>query len=260
MRPLRPANKVFIPLFVVAVALITWMSRKQGPTTVDNPPSAAGKAEPPNRGKKAAFDFYLLAMTAHPAFCADGHSREPECRSPRVVPISIHGLWPERFEPGRYPRDCEGPALDLTEDSTRALGSLMPGMADGLHEHEWRKHGTCTGLDDDQYFQAMFVRAVVVSHALENTLTTLAGGLTDAATLRAQADRFEAGLGETLTFHCKTLRDAPREYRHQSYLIEVRQCMEIARDGTPGKALKCAAVNRRDQGCGPQFRVAAPRS
>lgn len=260
VRPLRPANKVFIPLFVVAVALLAWMTQKKGPTTVDNPPPGVERAEAPNRGKKADFDFYLLALTAHPAFCADGHAREPECRSGRVVPISIHGLWPERVEPGKYPRDCEGPPLDLSEDTERSLASLMPGMADGLHHHEWRKHGTCTGLDDDQYFQATFVRAVVISQALESKLTTVAGGLTDAAALRAKADELEAGLGATLTFHCKTLRDAPREFRHQSYLIEVRQCMGIARDGAPGRALKCATVNRRDQGCGARFRIAAPRS
>ena len=29
----------------------------------------------------------------------------------------------------------------------------MPGMADDLHEHEWREHGGCSGLDDDEYFR-----------------------------------------------------------------------------------------------------------
>jgi hypothetical protein len=73
------------------------------------------------------------------------------------------------------------------------------------------------------------------------------------------ADRQQPGLGATLTFHCKTLRDAPRELRREPFLIEIRQCLDDdGPGGAPGTPLRCASVNRRDQGCGDSFRVAEP--
>jgi ribonuclease I len=236
---------------VVAVALLaTWNSRRQG---VERPVEPVATTSKP-----ASFDFYLLALTSHPAFCADGHSRKAECRAGASVPISIHGLWPERLEPGRYPRDCNGPPLDLRPDSAAQLARLMPGMADGLHEHEWRKHGTCTGLDDDVYFSHLYVLSLRVVEALGDRLTTLAGRSTSAAQLREFADDHEAGMGATLTFHCRTLREAPREHRQEPYLVEIRQCFDnTGPDGRPGLRMDCATVKRRDQGCGKTFRIAS---
>ena len=62
----------------------------------------------------------------------------PNAGPAELVPLSIHGLWPERLAPGKYPRDCAGPALQLDGGLELELAPLMPGMADGLHEHEWR--------------------------------------------------------------------------------------------------------------------------
>jgi ribonuclease T2 len=219
--------------------------------------SCAWVSSAPNTGRKADFDFYLLALTSHPAFCADGHQRKPECRA-GSPPISIHGLWPERLEPGRYPRDCAGPPLDLEEDLERRLAKLMPGMADGLHGHEWRKHGTCTGLDDDVYFGQMFTLASQVDRAFGRALTTLAGGRTSAAALRKQAEARAPGIGDTLTFHCRTVRGAPANHRREPYLVEIRQCIaaDARAGGTPGAPVSCASVGRRDQGCGAGFRIA----
>jgi len=256
VRPLRPANKVFIPLFVVALALMaSWVSQREGapPAANDEP------VEAPDKPRNPPFDFYLLALTSHPAFCADGHARERECRAGDRLPISIHGLWPERLATGQYPHDCAGPALDLEPDTERELATLMPGMAQRLHEHEWRKHGTCSGLDDDQYFQAAFQRAGEVDRALGPKLTTLAGRQVDAAALRAAVDQRAPGMGATLTFHCRTLRDAPRRQRRDPFLVEIRQCLERNESGAPGGAVSCATVDRRDQGCGRSFRIAEAR-
>lgn len=203
------------------------------------------------------FDFYLLAMTLHPAFCADGHLRKPECRAGRAVPISIHGLWPEKLAPGRYPRDCAGPPLDLAPALERDLAALMPGMADGLHEHEWRRHGTCSGLDDDEYFRHTLVFARRLDSALRRHLTTTGGARASVAALREQADRASPGLGATLTFHCRTLRDAPADKRREPFLVEIRQCVDDdGEGGAPRTPIACAAVQRRDQGCGREFHIA----
>jgi ribonuclease I len=213
-------------------------------------------ANSPSRGAES-FDFYLLALTWHPAYCADGNEREPECRTVVPVPMSIHGLWPERLAYGKFPRDCNGPALDLEGGLALELAPLMPGMADGLHQHEWRKHGRCSGLGDDEYFRHTLELARRVDRALRAKLTTLAGRTTSAAELRAYADSQQPNLGATLTFHCRNLRDAPMEHRREPYLMEIRQCLDDdGANGAPGTPLKCASVNRRDQGCGAKFRIA----
>ncbi len=229
--------------------LVAWMARRDpGQQTAEPSKSATSPAD---------FDFYLLAMTLHPAFCADGHARKPECRAGRTSMLSIHGLWPERLAPGEYPRDCPGPRLDLEPQLAQDLAILMPGMADGLHEHEWRAHGTCSGLGDDEYF----LRTLELAHSFDAVfrehLTTLAGRSTSAAGLRAFADRQVQGYGETLTFHCRTLRDAP--IRGEPYLVEIRQCVQA--DGVRGQRMvlmNCAEVQRRDQGCGRSFHIAGP--
>ena len=137
------------------------------------------------------------------------------------------------------------------------LADFMPGMADGLHEHEWREHGGCSGLDDDDYFRRTLELARAFDAALGARLTTLAGRETSAAELRETAEMFQPGIGATLTFHCRTLRGARATCR---MLIEVRQCVDNdGPDGAPGTLLDCATVKRRDQGCGRLFLIAAAR-
>jgi len=133
----------------------------------------------------------------------------------------------------------------------------MPGMQSNLHDHEWRTHGGCSGLDDDDYFQQTLDRARGMDAALRMRLTSLAGRETTPAELRAAADAYRAGLGATITFQCRTLRDAPAALRNRPFLIEVRQCIDDdGAHGAPGTPLDCASVERRDQGCGRSFRIA----
>jgi ribonuclease T2 len=209
----------------------------------------------------APFDFYLLTMSLHAAFCADGHARLTECAGPASRPLVIHGLWPEAETPGAYPHDCPAPPLHLQAALSFELEDYMPGMRAGLHVHEWRTHGACAGLDAERYFRATLDLARALDAALSPRLTTLAGRETSAGELRAAADAYRAGLGATLVFQCRTVHAAPAAQRERPFLIEVRQC--IGRDGSegaPGAPLDCSMFNRRDQGCGQHFFIAGPRA
>jgi len=260
---LNSKGKAWVALAIVIVlaltgALIAWFS----PGNAGKPPpantkiaEAAGKKPAPATADKS-FDFYLMALTVHPAFCTE-HAGKQECRTSGHRPLVIHGLWPERNEPRTYPHDCPAPPLELDSALAQRLQDFMPGMADGLHQHEWREHGGCSGLDDDEYFRLALDLARDVDSALGARLATLGGQETTTAALREIAEAFHPGLGATLTFHCRTLRDAPSA---QPYLIEVRQCVDNdGPAGAPQTLLDCAAVKRRDQGCGQHFRIAGTR-
>jgi ribonuclease I len=270
VRHLPGRKNIISVLALLLVALVAWNSRRDAnhsrpdsPARTDQPPASSFPGNAANPASEAAssrqvdFDFYLLAMTLHPAFCADGHARKRECQVTKTVPLSIHGLWPERTQPGAYPRDCQGPRLQLDDHLLAQLQPLMPGIGAGLHVHEWNKHGRCSNLLADEYFQYTLVLARRLDAALRDELTTSAGQVLSTRELRAAADRHEAGLGESLTFHCRTLRDAPPQHRQQPFLIEIRQCFDNDGEaGAPGTLLRCADMNRRDQGCGKTFRIA----
>jgi ribonuclease T2 len=248
-------------------AVMAWYSQRQPPQRMPHAPARTApireetreRAKPviaEARSRAAGFDFYLMTMSVHAAFCADGHERLPECAARAPRPLVIHGLWPERLRPGAYPRDCPAPRFALAPSLARELERYMPGMRSNLHEHEWRKHGACAGIDADVYFGAALALARSLNAALAPTLTTMAGRETTVADLRAAAERYRPGLGATLVFQCRTLRDAPGG-RRRPYLVEVRQCLDNDGEyGEPGTPLDCATVDRRDQGCGRSFLIA----
>src|SRR3954469_9012245 len=173
--PPRSHKKTAAVAALVISALVAWCSQRD--RTASAPPAA--RQEPASRSRerpatddsarspdrRADFDFYLLAMSMHSTFCAD-HDRLAECRMDDAPPLVIHGLWPERRQSGAYPHDCPAPRLSLEPALARELEELMPGMKQGLHEHEWREHGGCSGMDDDEYFRRMLELARPVAAAL----------------------------------------------------------------------------------------------
>ena len=112
-------------------------------------------------GDPGAFDYFLLSLSVAPGFCAISQANrgKDECRSLseqafRQTPLTIHGLWPNRanVSVNRQPQDCDGPPLGTLPTTLRTdLRRYMPG-GPRLQRHEWRKHGTCSGLPGDAYF------------------------------------------------------------------------------------------------------------
>ena len=107
------------------------------------------------RGQAGVFDYYTLVLSWSPTYCAETGDRrnDPQCRVRRGRPYAfvLHGLWPQ-YERGRWPESCRsadrgwvpGPVADRMLD-------IMPSKR--LVFHEYRKHGTCTGLGVDGYFK-----------------------------------------------------------------------------------------------------------
>ncbi|PZO77150.1 MAG: ribonuclease [Mesorhizobium amorphae] len=105
------------------------------------PPAAAGAED---------FDFYVLALSWSPSYCeAEGaDANRFQCGAQKPYSFVVHGLWPQN-ERG-YPEFCDTSERDVPRETMRAMSDLMPSF--GLVRHQWRKHGSCSGLDQDAYF------------------------------------------------------------------------------------------------------------
>ena len=95
-------------------------------------------------------DFYVLALSWSPAFCAlkgyDAPREQCDVREPfRFI---VHGLWPQDDE--KRLANCPNPQGRLSERIEDSMRDIMPSA--GLIQHQWRKHGTCSGLDQQGYF------------------------------------------------------------------------------------------------------------
>jgi ribonuclease T2 len=115
--------------------------------------AVAPSAQAQERGQDKAgnFDFYVLSLSWSPTFCAgdQGERNGQQCGIDKDFRFVVHGLWPQ-YEKG-YPDFCR---TSEPERVPRSLGEtmfdIMPSM--GLVGHQWRKHGSCSGLGQRAYF------------------------------------------------------------------------------------------------------------
>jgi ribonuclease T2 len=97
-----------------------------------------------------AFDYYLLNLSWAPAYCSAnaGHASSSECDPAHHFGFVVHGLWPQNND-GSYPQNCS-PASPVSQSIVQHMLPIMPER--GLIQHEWARHGTCTGLASQEYF------------------------------------------------------------------------------------------------------------
>ncbi len=112
---------------------------------------------------------YVLALSWEPAFCFVRGSDKNECglmtkESFEANNLILHGLWPQP-ESNSYcgvPQavkqkdkpDWSGlPEVTYASTATRdRMLTYMPGVMSNLDRHEWTKHGTCSRMSTDKYF------------------------------------------------------------------------------------------------------------
>ena len=112
----------------------------------------------PAEGRNVAgqFDYYALVLSWSPSYCSGtGASRDgydPQCdrRDGKRYSFVMHGLWPQ-YSPKGWPQDCpvRGRAF-VPRPVINSMLDIMP--SDKLVIHEYRKHGTCSGLEPVPYF------------------------------------------------------------------------------------------------------------
>src|SRR6516164_5327606 len=99
------------------------------------------------------FDYFLLTLSWAPEFCATNPNGRTsvECAPNQHRGLVVHGLWPQ-YDNGKWPQDCAStpPVASSTVDH---MMPIMPGKS--LIQHEWEKHGTCSGMSVQDYFGAI---------------------------------------------------------------------------------------------------------
>ena len=94
------------------------------------------------------FDHFVLSLSWSPSYCATEGAGERSIQCSRPYAFMVHGLWPQYVR--GYPEFCR------TRESDRVPERLVQQYLDitpspGLIGHQWRKHGSCTGLSQAEY-------------------------------------------------------------------------------------------------------------
>jgi ribonuclease T2 len=132
------------------------------------PPPALAQGD--RNASAGDFDYYVLALSWSPTYCAGqssgdngasshadrhGYGRRDsgdQCSGTRPYAFVLHGLWPQ-YERKGWPEFCQtaGRAWVPGETIDRML-DVMPSRH--LVIQEYKKHGVCSGLEPQAYFDA----------------------------------------------------------------------------------------------------------
>jgi ribonuclease T2 len=135
----------------------------------------SGAVQDRRQNEPGKFDFYVLSLSWSPSFCEASQERDqerdqersrdrqanragdPQCGG-RPFAFVVHGLWPQ-YEQG-FPAFCQVPAPRIDRAIVGEMLDLMPSPR--LIFHEWDRHGTCSGLSANAFFETVRkARAVV---------------------------------------------------------------------------------------------------
>lgn len=100
--------------------------------------------------KPGVFDYYVLSLSWSPNWCAlEGKARQsPQCDADADFGWVLHGLWPQ-YHRG-WPSFCQSSERPPSRSMTRDMADIMG--TSGLAWHQWKKHGSCSGLSPASYY------------------------------------------------------------------------------------------------------------
>ncbi|GLQ35891.1 ribonuclease T(2) [Amylibacter marinus] len=167
-----------------------------------------------SEGERAGdFDYYLLALSWSPTWCKlSGDARgSQQCARGADFGFVLHGLWPQ-YENG-WPSYCRTSQRPPSRSLTSAQADIMG--TSGAAWHQWKKHGSCTGLSGPAYYQLARkayerINRPEVFRKITKTMT-LPPSIIEEAFLEANPDLY----ADQITITCKDQR-----------IQEARICMD----------------------------------
>lgn len=184
----------------------------------------------PTFAANPAVDYFVLTLSWSPTYCVEeGQGDRAQCAPGRRFGFVVHGLWPQHAR--GWPEFCDTRERWVPDDRIRNLLPIMPSKR--LIIHEWRKHGTCSGLSQDDYFaltRRLFDKVRIPARYLSPTALISVGPdqlADDFVKSNAWLDR---GM---MAVDCSNRRDRAR-------LQEIKICFSV--DGEP---TQCGANERQ---------------
>jgi ribonuclease T2 len=167
--------------------------------------------------RAGAFDYFVLALSWSPSYCASsaGQNDTSQCSPGRRFAFVVHGLWPQ-YDQG-WPQNC---ATEESWVSQYEIDLMMPVMpSKKLIIHEWKKHGSCAGVSQKDYFRAtrlLFEKVKIPARYLSPT----ADVVTTPEQLVTDFVKTNKGLtADMLSVQCGNSKDRAR-------LSELRVCLD----------------------------------
>ncbi len=164
------------------------------------------------------FDYYVMALSWSPNWCElEGDAKNsPQCDTREDHGWILHGLWPQ-FHQG-WPSYCRTVERNPSRSQTNEMADIMG--TSGLAWHQWKKHGTCSGLSASAYYALSreaygTLNRPEIFRKLDKTVR-LPASLIEEAFLKANPDHSK----DSVTITCK-----------QGHIQETRIC--LSKDLTP---------------------------
>ena len=158
------------------------------------------------------YDYYVMALSWSPTFCQTRGEGEQEQCGEKGYGFILHGLWPQ-YENGGGPELCDTRESGPDRKTVAETLAFMPSRR--LINHEWRKHGACTGLGAQKYFETAD-RAFAALQMPTELKAPRRSLQMNGDQLRAALKRANPTLGDDMmSLHCS-----------KGQLVEVRVCLD----------------------------------
>lgn len=184
------------------------------------------------------FDYYILSLSWSPHYCALPEARDDalQCGGRRYGFV-VHGLWPQR-ERGA-PEFCRSSEpRQVKREIVEEYLPIMPRA--GLIGHQWKKHGTCSGLTQQQYFAS--ARRAWEGFRVPRALEDGSLARTDRRALLAKIREANPGIPpDAITLRCRG-REFAEARICLSRELEPRACVAVGRGNCPPSGLRVRPV------------------
>jgi ribonuclease T2 len=181
------------------------------------------------------FDYYVLALSWSPTYCLEaGEDDRQQCGTGRRFAFVVHGLWPQHNE--GWPEFCVTGETWVPQRLIEGMLDIMPSKR--LIIHQWKKHGSCSGIAMADYFA--LTRALFASIRIPaRYLSPQQDILVSPGQLETDFVKTNRGLtAEMLAVDCGRRRDRAR-------LREVRVCFSKQGEFTACGANEARACRAR---------------
>ena len=143
-------------LGIIVAALGAWQMAGHSPSGSGTGSGKQGQRQHSGQNHSGAersgtvgdFDYYVVSLSWSPAYCLTHPQDKSQCGG-KGFGFVLHGVWPQKST-GGYPEDCPATSQPSASAIQKTL-AFMP--SEKLINHEWTKHGSCTGLSADAYLE-----------------------------------------------------------------------------------------------------------